>query len=624
MNGKELNEEEEILSEDEDENNKNFFKTIFINIITFIVSISHKLNNNNVMFYMIYFFIYFFIYFAITSRYINNSYVELINKYSKYTVFKIIFYGFISISILCWLVYFGLSFSDTKNKFKQMILITSGITIMFMLFNFAQIFLIKITNKIPVIVIIIIFVWFLLYNIVFFIFYITMFIINLHEDYNIEVCVAFILLYLFDNFNYNNNNNNKKNTYQTLNDNDFNYQMMKCFVRSPTENYESQNSINNLPYIENLLSTKGNDYLEFDYNIPIKFKNPETGAMQDLTLADFYYPGSYKSYLGNTPLNGSPDIIALEKALSDYKARIVTLDIYSDIDNEFSEKANPVVTVNPENLKEGSSPLSLEECFKTINNYAWLPNNKNEIAYPFFLILEFHFDDNNDMFYEKIRNLIMKYFRKYLMSNKYDFNGHNGNNHINKAPIKECLGRLILITNKYPVGPLNELVNCSIGKEAPNNTNNAINLNEYTKSMVYYENSGLSQSESITKLTNECRTTINFYYSVPNIDYENKGQEKAGLYNPKFQDVAQYGVQSTLMYLYLPDMNLNKWYSYFLKKSNFDPVLKDETLRNILIPNKDMKPQNQTAGIGASPENISIMPGNDGKPFFEVETSNLK
>ena len=154
--------------------------------------------------------------------------------------------------------------------------------------------------------------------------------------------------------------------------------------------------------------------------------------------------------------------------------------------------------------------------------------------------------------------------------------------------------------------------------------NNAINLNEYTKNMVFYENIGLSQSESITKLTNECRTTINFYYSLPNIDYENKGQEKAGLYNPKFQDVAQYGVQSTLMYLYLPDMNLNLWYSYFSKKSNFDPVLKDETLRNILIPNKDMKPQNQTAGIGASPENISIMPGNDGKPFFEVETSNLK
>ena len=51
-------------------------------------------------------------------------------------------------------------------------------------------------------------------------------------------------------------------------------------------------------------------------------------------------------------------------------------------------------------------------------------------------------------------------------------------------------------------------------------------------------------------------------------DYKNKEQAKSGLYNPKFQDIAQYGAQSTLMYLYLTDPNLNKWYLYFQKNHN--------------------------------------------------------
>ena len=36
-------------------------------------------------------------------------------------------------------------------------------------------------------------------------------------------------------------------------------------------------------------------------------------------------------------------------------------------------------------------------------------------------------------------------------------------------------------------------------------------------------------------------------------NYENKEQSKAGLFNPRFRDVAQYGVQGTLMNLFIPD-----------------------------------------------------------------------
>ena len=53
------------------------------------------------------------------------------------------------------------------------------------------------------------------------------------------------------------------------------------------------------------------------------------GQIEHLTLADFYYPGSYQSYLADTPLNGTPTEEALTKSLTYYKVRIVTLDIYS-------------------------------------------------------------------------------------------------------------------------------------------------------------------------------------------------------------------------------------------------------------------------------------------------------
>ena len=66
------------------------------------------------------------------------------------------------------------------------------------------------------------------------------------------------------------------------------------------------------------------------------------------------------------------------------------------------------------------------------------------------------------------------------MSHYYDFNGHNGKDFINLAKMEDCIGKIIIITNKYPVGVLNELVNCSIGKEEPNNTN-IITLNLYIR-----------------------------------------------------------------------------------------------------------------------------------------------
>lgn len=610
---------EKVYNEKKNENTNPIINFIEENKVR-LVEKSKILNENNIQFYLIYFFLFFFLYFTITAKYINSSFEDLFNKNKNDKWFLIGYYGGLGLLLIIWIIYFFICRKSLQEKSVRLKIILFGIFVIFLFCNFGQVFFKYISIYLPDVLLRILLGLFLLFNIIFFIFYVTLFLININEPYNLEVYIAIELLILFYVINSANNVFNKSNVYNTLTKHDFNYEMLNCFKRLPNEGYDNSNSMNNLPYIEKLFKEKGNNYLEFKYNIPIKYRNSKSGKMEDLRLCDFYYPGSYKSYLGDTPLNGTPDEEALVKALTYYKVRIVTLDIYSSIDDEFSNDAEPVVRC--EDMKEGAKPLNLNKCFEIINEHAWMPNNNNEMAYPFFLILEFHFDDKNNILYEKIRNSIVTNFRRYLMSHYYDFNGHNGKDFINLAKMEDCIGKIIIITNKYPVGVLNELVNCSIGKEEPNNTNNSITLNLYTSDMVKFEGTGVSQKESKTELTNHCKTKINFYHTEPNKNYKNKEQAKSGLYNPKFQDIAQYGAQSTLMYLYLTDPNLNKWYLYFQKKSNFDPVLKDEELRDTVIQESKVKPQESIKGIGGT-QKYCTMEDNDGNCYMETEKSNI-
>tara|TARA_Y200000002_G_C22684255_1_gene665343 strand:+ start:406 stop:2310 length:1905 start_codon:yes stop_codon:yes gene_type:complete len=600
-------------------NSNNYFK-IFESLKDKLILAATIFDSNNIVFYLSYFTIFFFLYFTLTAKYINSAFEALYERNKKNGWFILFYYGGL-VAILClWIYFYYSNIGVISQRYVRLKLIISGIFVIFLLFNFTQVFLKYLSIYLPDIFLIILLVLFFIFNIVFFILYLTMFLMNINKRYNIEACIALEMLILIYSINSSNVSYNENNVLKNLRKHDFNYASLNCFISNPSENYKNNSDNNTAFYIDKVLEEKGNDYLQFKQNIPIKYKNGKTGNYEDLILADFYYPGSYKSYLADTPLNGTPDEKALIKALTFYKVRIITLDIFSDLDDEFSPNAEPVV--RSENTKEGKKSLNLKKCFQIINEHAWIPNNNNGLSYPFFLILEFHFDNGNDLLYEKIRNLIDISFRRYLMSNKYDFNGHNGKDFIGQAKMEDCLGKIIIVTNRYPVGPLNELVNCSVGKKAPNNSNNGINLDLYTKDMVKFEGTGASQKYSKTEITNHCKTKIKFFHTEPNKDYENKEQAKAGLYNPLFQDTAQYGVQSTLMYLYLPDPNLNKWYLYFQKKSNFDPILKAEELRFTELNQETIKPQSEIKGIG-KPQKYCMMKGDEGSDFYVKESSNI-
>jgi hypothetical protein len=94
-------------------------------------------------------------------------------------------------------------------------------------------------------------------------------------------------------------------------------------------------------------------------------------------------------------------------------------------------------------------------------------------------------------------------------------------------------------------------------------------------------------------------------------------ENKSGLYNPNFQDVAQYGIQGTMMYLFVPDMNLNNWYMYFKSTNNLYPCIKDESLIALEPEKKLVKEQDPILGLSA-PQKYCIIPG-----FMETEKSNI-
>ena len=421
-------------------------------------------------------------------------------------------------------------------------------------------------------------------SIIFYIIYLVLFLYNIDNKFNIEFFIAlevlslFLIEYIIITFI------NLNKIYYKLKNDDFSIMTINCF----------NNKLNN----KQITHKYDDNYLKIIDTIPISFYNKNTKDYQDLVLSDFYYPGSYYSYLADSPLNGTPNLEALKIALTTFKTRIIHLDIFSDKNDQYDPKANPIIRC--ENMKDGANPLKLSDCLDVINKYAW----KDTVSYPLFLYLKFNFNEDNENICIKIYEKLLKYFSKHLVDKKYSFSGRNNTFPISDAIIKDCLNKIIIVTNIYPTKTvLDELINCST-----NNLNNTFNLNIYKESYITYDKQGLSQDNDKNIVLNNAKSTLNFYYTLPNASYKNTSQSKAGLYNPSFQDCAQYGIQGTLMYIFIPDDNLNKWNMFFKNKNNLNPVLKDESLRIVKNKTIEIKQQNPDLGL-QKPKKYCLIPG---------------
>ena len=246
---------------------------------------------------------------------------------------------------------------------------------------------------------------FIIVSSVFFIFFFIFFIRGINSKFPIEVYLSLVILSIVLLENIVKTILYRYLVYKLLNQHSFSTLTLNCFDSSNlNESFNNQ-------YESNYLKTNG--------TIPISFYNSILDTYQDLILADFYYPCSYYSYLADSPFNGTPNIEALQIALTDFKVRFVHLDIFSDSNDPYDPNANPVVRC--ENMSEGATPLNLEDCFGVINKWAWITDDKNTVSYPFFLYLNFNFNDNNEEIYLKIYNSLIKFFSKYFVDKKYGF-----------------------------------------------------------------------------------------------------------------------------------------------------------------------------------------------------------
>jgi hypothetical protein len=453
---------------------------------------------------------------------------------------------------------------------------------------------------------------------IFYVLFVILFLYNIEADFNIEFFLAIIILifYMIEHMFVFTNGANQ--LYNKLSTNNFSTLTINCFSKNTTEKFDSTTTINNNEQLKEIRDEFGEYYLKTNGNIPISFINNKTNEYQDLILADFYYPGSIYSYLADSPLNGTPDLEALRIILADYNARFIHLDVYSsNTNNPFDDKAEPVIRC--ETMNVGSKPLSMNDTFSVINKWAWINNDNNNMSYPLFLYLNFNFDETNETIYLKIYEYLIKFFSKYFVDKKYSFCGRNSTFLISMAKLKECLGKIIIITNRYPTKcALDELINATASMNNKDKSlNNCVNLLEYKESYITFDKLGLSQDYDKTNILNNCRTNLTFFYTLPNKDNTTTSDKKAGLFNSSFQDCAQYGCQGTLMYIFIPDDNLNKWYSFFQNKNNFNPVLKHESLRYISEPVKEIVKQSPINGL-QEPQKYTLIPG-----VLTTEKSNL-
>lgn len=563
----------------------------YVNIFKeYLLKYIKKFEEIKIIFYVVFFIFYFFFYYAIT---ISDTISEIKDNPIKdiFTSKNILF---ITIFSVVNAIYIGITiFLLMKYKSKNIYIATlipimlSGIVMFFNVVIISK--YIKFMSELKIFKYIFIGVSHI-FNIIFFL----AFMFNITNELNIEFFIALEILFIFLLKNIIKSSINMNRIYYLLKNNDYSILTINCFNQTNIENYQSKNQPD-----DNYLKTIG--------NIPISFYNKNINDYQDLILADFYYPGSYYSYLADSPLYGTPSLESLKIVLSKFKVRIIHLDIFSDKSDPYDQSANPVVRC--ETMSDGALPLNFEECLGLINKWAW----SDDHSYPFFLYLNFNFEQDNQNIYLKIYNSLIKFFSKYFVDKKYSFSGRNSTFSISAAKIKDCLGKIIIITNRYPTKTaLDELINVST-----NTLNNDFNLSEYKQSYLTYDTIGISQDNDKTTLLNNSKLNINFYYTFPDKSQKNTNQPKAGLFNPSFQDCAQYGIQGTLMYLFLPDDNLNKWNSFFANKNNLNPVLKDELLRSVQKKTKEIKEQNPVIGLQKS-QKYCVIPG-----MISTEKSNL-
>ena len=182
-----------------------------------------------------------------------------------------------------------------------------------------------------------------------------------------------------------------------------------------------------------------------------------TSDLKDWLFRDFYIKTAYNACALGEFKNTYVDQCALKQVIRQ-GVRCLDFEIYS-----INER--PVIAVSSiddYNFKQSYNYLDLYEVLQTVNNYAFSGSTCPNPNDP--LILHFRIKTNNTKTLITMSNIIAQTIKSKVLDKKYSYE-YNGNN-LGSVPIKNLLGKIIIIANKsnphIEDSPLNEYVNiCS-------------------------------------------------------------------------------------------------------------------------------------------------------------------
>ena len=333
--------------------------------------------------------------------------------------------------------------------------------------------------------------------------------------------------------------------------------------------------------------------------IPTVYYNRNFNENLDLTVADFYWASSRKSYL---PCGETCDVYSYDaiKNCILAGARVINLDIYADENGKM-----PVVRDQmpmPQFTSTMKTALDAEQCFKIIKNFAWTGSS----AYP--LIIYLTINTKNRLVLYNLTKMLRTIFDGRFINKKYSFSGRNGQYPFGQIPIRDLLGNVAIITDTYPtIGILDELINGTVDQNR-----RYINIMDYTESMAQYGGIAAVNSNTADMINNN-KFNIQMINSVKNANMNtinNSGEcllnlnfrsPKSDLFNADPEDCWNLGCQMVLMNYQLYDANMEK---YIAKFKNSGLVLKPDALRHIAAKPDPLSAQNARASF--APRKVGV------------------
>jgi hypothetical protein len=343
-------------------------------------------------------------------------------------------------------------------------------------------------------------------------------------------------------------------------------------------NYDYSLFTNNC-YYSKPISIKTDSTFKYVNNIPISYYDSTTKTQVPFNICQFFYPGSYNTFLSGDPTKGIYTMESIKYAINKFKCRVLHFDIYKDNSN------NPIIR---NKYLNNYKPLNFLDVLNLINLNCWSVSK-----YPMLIYLTFNFNAGDET-YTNTAKTIMKVFGNYLLPSTYSYNCRNMTNQINTLTMQSAIGKIIFISNIYPTNSkLDEIINLydsstsesfnNITNKTSSTTLNSITTDTTKTNSTQYNNFylktyndsfnkssvGLLLEYSATTLTTNSTNSLLFFYNS-NI---------SPIANPNSIDCNKYGIQCALMYLSNIDNNMYNWYNFFANGNNGNPILKPAELR---------------------------------------------